>query len=104
MFPSGQGVPTADGAFRHPVIALHESMVQTLLSLHTSGAPIWHNPPAVHVSAPLHASPSEHDDPAALGVWKHPVPGSQPSVVQGLASAQSSAVPGWHDPEPLQIS
>src|SRR5439155_14353096 len=50
------------GVFTQPVAGLQLSSVHTLPSLQLSGVPAWHAP-AWHVSAPLHALPSEHAVP-----------------------------------------
>jgi hypothetical protein len=89
------------GAFRQPVTALHESSVQPLLSLQSSGVPTWHEPPP-HTSAPLHASPSLHG--AVLFVNTHPpLAALQESSVHGLLSLQTVAVVPVHMPA-VQIS
>src|SRR5256712_7970572 len=81
------------------------SVVQGLLSLQLRPVPPVHTP-AWHVSAPLHTSPSLHEVPFASAVCWHPATGSQMSVVQGLLSLQSRAVPpvqvpAWHVSMPL---
>jgi hypothetical protein len=60
--PSLHAVPLLTAVFAHPVVVLHESLVQRLLSLQLSAvpavqAPLW------QVSAPLQTLPSEHDVP-----------------------------------------
>ena len=74
----------------HPVAALQESSVQTLLSLHTMGAP--EQAPAVQWSEPVQALPSVQAL-ALLFVKTHPVAGLQESSVQLLPSLQGSAGP-----------
>jgi hypothetical protein len=74
--------------------------------LQTSGVPAVHVP-LWHVSAPLHASPSEQDVPFVTGVATQPVLGLHESVVHGLPSLQVSDVPAvhvplWHVSAPLQ--
>lgn len=73
-----------------PSAKSHASSVQGLASLHGRAAPPTHLP-AAHVSAVVHASPSEHG--AALTLCTQPLSGSQLSAVHGLASSQPTAVP-----------
>src|SRR5438445_663694 len=54
--------------------------------------------PDRHVSAPLHTLPSLHEVPFASAVRRHPLSGSQVSVVHGLLSLQLSAVPPMQMP------
>jgi hypothetical protein len=78
-----------------PVAGAQVSVVQTLLSPQTRGAPGWQAPPE-HTSLTVHASPSEQA--AALVALTQPVAGSQLSVVQTLLSLQFKAGPAWQDP------
>jgi hypothetical protein len=72
-----------------PVAGLHESSVQTLLSLHTVGAPDTQTPPE-QVSPVVQALLSEHG--AVLSVKTQPVAGLHESVVQTLLSLQTIGV------------
>jgi hypothetical protein len=106
--PSSQEVPFATAVFWQPRIGSHVSVVHTLPSSQFGAAPEAHVPPW-HVSAPLQASPSEHDVPFATAACVQPVAGLQPSVVQALPSSQFGGVPTWHVPAwhvsaPLQAS
>jgi hypothetical protein len=83
-----------------PVAGLHVSVVHTLLSLQMAGEPGWHVPPP-QVSSVVQASPSSQA--TVLFVKTHPDAGSHVSVVQGLSSLQTTAVPGWQAPAP-QVS
>jgi hypothetical protein len=96
-FPSEHVVPFATGVVVQPDAALHPSVVHGLPSLHVSGVPAVHVP-LWHVSAPLQAFPSEHDEPLVTGVLTQPVPGSQLSEVHTLPSLQLGAVPLVHVP------
>ncbi len=75
----------------HPLEMLQESLVQTLPSSQSSGAPPWQLPD-LHVSATVHALPSSHA--ALVGLCVQPLPGLQPSAVHGLSSLQEVALPG----------
>ena len=83
-----------------PVDVLHESFVQTLLSLQLGAGPPTQRPPA-HVSAVVQALPSLHD--AVLFVLTQPVAGLHESFVQALLSLQLSAGPPTQVP-PLHVS
>jgi hypothetical protein len=96
--PSLQAVPFATGAVRQPSAASQESVVHGLPSLQTSAVPAAQEP-AWHVSAPLHALPSLHAVPFATGAVTQPVAASQESVVHGLPSLQTSAVPCEQKPD-----
>jgi hypothetical protein len=61
-FPSEQDVPLATFTASQPVVALQESVVHGLASLHTSGVP-GVQAPAWQVSNPLHTVASLHDVP-----------------------------------------
>jgi hypothetical protein len=78
-----------------PVAGLQVSVVQTLLSLQTRGAPGWQAPPE-HTSLTVQASPSEQA--TVLLALTQPLAGLQVSVVHTLLSLQLNAVPGWHVP------
>jgi len=90
--PSGHGVPLTTGLLLQPKTGSQESVVQTLESLQLRAVPVEQTP-AWQVSFPLQTLPSPHDVPFKTGVFEHPATGSQESVVQTLASLQSSAVP-----------
>ena len=79
----------------HPVDVLHESFVQTLLSLQLGAGPPTHVPPA-QVSAVVHAFPSLQD--AVLFVLTQPVDVLHESFVQTLLSLQFSAGPATQVP------
>jgi hypothetical protein len=98
--------PFGRGVLAQPVSALQLSVVQTLLSLQLSGEPAV-QVPAWQVSSPLQTVPSAHGLPLATGFVKHPMIGSQLSVVQTLPSLQPSTVPAvqaplWQVSPPLQ--
>src|SRR5258706_36087 len=83
-----------------PVAALHESVVQTLLSLQASvPAPGWQLPPP-QVSPAVHASPSLQA--AVLLVWVQPSASVHESVVQMLPSSQLGPEPPTQAPKPSQ--
>jgi hypothetical protein len=50
-------------------------------------------PWALQASPVVQARPSSQGIPAVTGVWEHPVPAAQASVVQGLLSSQLTAAP-----------
>jgi hypothetical protein len=89
--------PFGRGVLAQPVSALQLSVVQTLLSLQLSGEPAV-QVPAWQVSSPLQTVPSAHGLPLATGFVKHPMIGSQLSVVQTLPSLQFSGVPAVQEP------
>ena len=97
---SVQALPSSQAAAllvnTQPVTELHVSVVQTLLSLHTTAAPL--HEPLPHVSPEVQAFPSSQA--AVLLVNTQPVAGLQPSVVQAFPSSQTEAAPGWHAPPP----
>jgi len=64
-----------------PVAGLHASVVQTLLSLQSCGAPPTQIPAASQVSPIVQALPSSHDAPG-VSVLTHPLTGSHVSVAQ----------------------
>ena len=65
-FPSSHVVPVS-GVWTQPLLVLHVSVVQTLLSSQSTVVPL-HVPPA-HVSFVVHAFPSSHA--AVLSTWTH---------------------------------
>src|SRR5712692_9715361 len=99
-----QASPSLHGAVlllcTQPVAGLHESSVQTLLSLQLGGDPPTHEPRA-QVSLVVQAFPSLHG--AVLLVCAHPVAGLHESSVQTLPSSQLGAGPPMQVP-PLQVS
>src|SRR6266849_184134 len=99
-----QASPSLHGAVlllcTQPVAGLHESSVQTLLSLQLGGDPPTHEPRA-QVSLVVQAFPSLHG--AVLLVCAHPVAGLHEPSVQTLPSSQLGAGPPMQVP-PLQVS
>ena len=83
-----------------PVAGLHVSVVQTLPSSQTGGAPPTQDPPA-HASPVVHAFPSLHG--SVLFTCMQPLVGLQESSVQPSPSLQSSGGPPMHIP-PEQAS
>jgi hypothetical protein len=80
-----------------PVVVLHESSVQGLLSSHVFGVPGTHDP-AEQWSPVVQAFPSLHVL-LSLGVFTQaPVVVLHESSVQGLLSSHVFGVPGTHDP------
>src|SRR6185436_10345955 len=81
--PVVQALPSLHGAVlfvnTHPVDGLQLSVVHTLLSPQTIGAPAWHVPPP-HVSPVVQAFPSLHGAVLLLKT-QAPVPGLQLSLV-----------------------
>jgi hypothetical protein len=76
----------ATGAKAQPVVILHESVVQALLSLHVTALPPP-QAPALQVSPVVHALPSLHAEPFATGVkTQAPFMALHASLVQGLLS------------------
>jgi hypothetical protein len=74
-----------------PVAGLHESFVQMLPSLQLTRLPPPHTP-ALQTSPVVQALPSLHG--SVFGVYTQaPVDGLQESVVQGLPSLHTRAVP-----------
>src|SRR6266849_2358938 len=94
-----QAFPSLQGAVllmcTQPVAGLHESSVQTLLSLQLGAGPPTHVPPA-QVSFVVQAFPSSQE--AVLLVCVHPLAGSHASSVQTLLSLQLGAGPPTHVP------
>jgi hypothetical protein len=83
-----------------PVAGSQLSDVQSFVSSQETGAPAWHAPPPQR-SPEVHALPSSHGP--ALLVKTQPWAASQPSVVHGLLSLQTTGGPGLHVPPP-QVS
>ena len=103
---SGHAVPLATLVFWHPLVALHVSVVHTLLSLQLSAVPAAQMPPW-QVSAPLQTVASAHGVPFRTAVFWQPNVGLQESEVQTLESLQLRVVPGaqvpdWQVSAPLQ--
>jgi hypothetical protein len=73
---------------------LHESLVQLSPSSHTLAVPAWQLPPP-HLSLLVQLLPSSHAAVLATAV-QLPLAASQPSVVQGLLSLHTLAVPALH--------
>jgi hypothetical protein len=90
-------VPAATGVCVTPADGLHASVVQELPSSTVGGVPATHAPDALHVSAPLHAFPSEHAVPFATGVCVH-APEVHASLVHALASSHDVGQPGFVKP------
>ena len=86
--PSSQ-VPVL-GVLTQPVRALHESVVQELLSLQLMAVPATQTP-AAHLSLAVQALLSSQG--AVLLAWAQPVLGLQESVVHRLVSSQDTVVP-----------
>jgi len=96
--PSLQGAVFA--ALTQPTTALQLSSVQGLVSLQSGGAPPT-QPPALQVSAVVHAFPSSHG--TVLLVCVQPVAGLQLSSVHVLESLQFLGKPDVHVP-PVHVS
>jgi hypothetical protein len=103
-FPSEHDVPAATATCVTPTAGSHASVVHGFPSSTFGAAPAEHVPAALHVSAPLHAFPSEHDVPAASGVCTTPVAGEQLSAVHGFPSSTFGAAPAEHVPAALHVS
>jgi hypothetical protein len=88
------------GRLRQTPPVRHESVVQTLLSLQSSGPPGWHDPLA-HASLVVQASPSSQG--LLLLAFTHPEPGLHESVVQVFESLHPTAGP-LHVPAPSHVS
>jgi hypothetical protein len=86
----------AEGLLEHPASALHESSVQAFPSLQVN-APLPVQTPFWHVSVWVQASLSLHVTPVSL-TCVHAPPLSQPSVVHGLSSLQSTPDVPLHFP------
>lgn len=94
-FPSLQ--PAVLLAWVQPDPGLHPSVVQTLPSSQSGGAPPMHEPP-LHVSLVVQAFPSLQD--AVLLAYTQPVAGAHESLVQTFPSSQIGAplptqTPDW---------
>jgi hypothetical protein len=97
-FLSSQVVPSVALAWVQPVLPLHESFVQGLLSSQLIALPGTHFP-AVQVSFCVHTDPSLQAVPSvAAGCW-HPPAALQLSAVHGSPSSQFGAVPGRQVPD-----
>jgi hypothetical protein len=94
---SAHEVPFSTGALAHPKTGLQLSVVHTLPSSQSSGVPAVQDP-LWQVSLPLQTLASAHGVPFDTGVFAQPVAGMQLSVVQTLASLQSSALPAVQAP------
>ncbi len=97
-------VPSTSAVCKTPAVGSQLSRVHGLPSLTTGGAPVWHWPAALQLSEPLQALPSEQLVPAASGVCTGPVEGLQESVVQGLPSLKTGAVPAAQLPLAVHAS
>src|SRR5690242_4968338 len=103
--------PATAGKAHVPLGSVHVSVVQTLPSSQTTGAPAWQAPVWVsQVSCPLHATPSSHcaslvQHPATTALTQAPVSalalGSQLSVVQTMPSSHVGAEPGTVTQSPV---
>ncbi len=78
-------------------MALHASLVQTLLSWQTTGVPVLQLP-AAHTSPWVQASPSLQPLPSCRVVWVHTPWALQASLVQPLPSSQLAAMPAQTPP------
>src|SRR5690606_36602388 len=85
--PSAHVVPEARSTCITAKSGAHESSVHGLASSTVGASPLSQLPAPSHVSAPLQASPSAHDVPAATGSLLTPATGSQLSVVHALPSS-----------------
>jgi hypothetical protein len=92
--PAVQALPSSQDAVllvnTQPVAGSQVSVVQTLSSLQTTGAPAWHVPP-LQTSPVVQAFPSSQA--AVLLVKTQPVDGLHVSVVHTLLSLQTTGVP-----------
>src|SRR5437870_2438104 len=95
--PSLHEVPLATAGCRQPVTGSQVSVVHGFPSSQLRDDPAVQIPDR-HVSAPLHTLPSLHEVPLASAVCRHPLTGSQVSVVHGLLSLQLSPVPARQMP------
>lgn len=84
--PSLQAVPFATAEWVYPVLGLHESVVQALLSLQEIAVPVhvpfWQESPVVQ------ALPSLQEMPFATAVWTQAPVELTESAVHGLPSSQ----------------
>jgi hypothetical protein len=104
--PSVQDEPFGKEVATQPLTGSQESVVQTFPSLQLSGVPAV-QVPLWQSSSPLQTVLSAQELPLATGVVKHPMIGSQESVVQTFESLQFGGVPGvqaplWQVSLPLQ--
>jgi hypothetical protein len=103
--PTVQALPSlhasAFAAWRHPLPASQLSVVQTLSSLQLSGDPAWHDPNA-HTSPTVQAFWSSHG--WAFAAKTQPIAVLQLSLVQSLASSQTTGVPPHTPPEHVSFS
>ena len=93
LLPSSQAPVVA--VLTQPVVVLHESLVQPLVSLQLSNVPGLQTP-VLHTSFWLQALLSEHG--ATLLTNAQPLAGLQVSLVHGLPSLQVTAAPPAHAP------
>jgi hypothetical protein len=96
-FPSLHAVPSDTVATWQPRSRSQVSDVHGLPSSHVGAVPGEHTPDR-QVSTPSHAFPSLHGVPFGTGLCWQPAAGRQLSVVHGLLSSQSGAVPAAHEP------
>ena len=104
ILASAQDVPASTALCVTPLTESQLSEVQGLPSSNVGGVPRTQVPPALQVSLPLQALPSEQGVPTATGLCATPVTGSQLSAVQGFWSSIVNGVPGIQDPDALQVS
>ena len=95
--PSLHEVPLKTAGCWQPVTGSQMSVVHGFPSSQLRDDPAVQVPDR-HVSAPLHTLPSLHEVPFASAVRRHPLSGSQVSVVHGLLSLQLSPVPARQMP------
>jgi hypothetical protein len=102
--PVVQALPSSQASVlfvkTQPVAGLHVSVVQMLASSQTTGVPAVQVPPP-QVSSVVQAFPSSHA--SVLFVKTQPTTGLQLSVVQALASSQTTGLPALQVPPP-QVS
>src|SRR3989454_1068824 len=106
--PSLHEVPLTTAGCRQPVTGSQVSVVHGFPSSQLRDDPAVQIPDR-QVSAPLHTLPSLHEVPFASAVCRHPLTGSQVSVVHGLLSLQLWSYPpghppAWHFSPPLPAS
>jgi len=95
--PSVHDEPFATAVFVQPLTGLQPSVVQTLLSLQSSGVPAVHTP-LWQRSSPLQTLASAHDEPLGTGAAWQPRVGLQLSVVHTLPSLQTGGAPAVQTP------
>ena len=76
---------------------------QSKLSTHGGGLPVWQSVCALHVSCPLHHSPSEHRESSAVCVIVFSI-SLQLSIVHPIPSSIMGAVPAVQSVIGLQVS